>query len=111
MRRYVPALALALALALVPSAAAATPSLRVAELAPLEVRGAGFVAREKIRVVLVLHGARYARTVVATAGGRFVARFARSLDPCADHLVRAIGRLGSRAVARARPPLGGCAAP
>ena len=74
--------------------AAATPSLRVADEAPLVVRGSGFKAGEQVRVWLTLTtGRRYRDTLAAAAGG-FSVRF--TITPAQCPLVRSLAAVGSR---------------
>jgi hypothetical protein len=90
-----------LALAAVASAAAATPTLRVADQSPLVVRGAGFRAGEHVRVWLGLTTSRRYRDVVAGAAGSFTARFTVTPAQCA--FVRSLSAVGSRGSRAARP--------
>jgi hypothetical protein len=67
------------------------------------VRGAGFRAKERVRVVAQVNG-RHVKTVLATATGTFAARFVGvSQSSCAGYLVRATGNKGSRAYLRHVP--------
>jgi hypothetical protein len=78
-------------------------ALRVADLTPFSVRGSGFRARERVRIVAQVEG-RHVKTVRATATGIFKARFAGvSIPACAGYLVRATGGKGSRAYLRHVP--------
>jgi hypothetical protein len=81
-------------LAIAAPLAAAMPSLRVADEAPLIVRGSGFKAGEKVRVWLTLTtGRRYRDTLAAAAGG-FSVRF--TVTPAQCPLVRSLTAVGSR---------------
>ena len=85
------------------STSSSTTTLRVALFAPLSVRGAGFRAKERVRVVVQVKG-RHVKTVLATATGTFLARFGGvSLPSCTGYLVRATGSQGRRAYLRHVP--------
>jgi hypothetical protein len=93
----------AVAAALAAPAGAAGPRLSVADDTPFTVRGAGFVAREHVRVVVTANGSA-TRWATASAGGAFTLRFPTvRLGACAAYAVRAYGSHGSRAVIRIRP--------
>jgi hypothetical protein len=85
---------------------ASHPRLALDGTRPLSVRGSGFRAHERVR--LVLHrpaGARH-RRATAGAGGTFSAAFRGvAVDRCSGFWVSASGSEGSRAklVRRARP--------
>lgn len=83
------------------------PTVRVVDRTPLVVRGSGFVAEERVTVV-VAAGSRWTRRVAATARGTFVARFAVSLGRCARYSVQAFGSAGSRARLLPTRPTIGC---
>jgi hypothetical protein len=102
----------ALALVLVPAGAARNqraPTLRVVDLAPLTVRGTGFVPAEKVRLALRPGRPRaVVRTVSAGPSGSFRAGFGlAAVEPCRGAVViTATGSRGSRASVRrpCRPP-------
>jgi hypothetical protein len=83
-------------------------ALRVADTAPFSVRGTGFRAQERVRVVALVRG-RHVKAVVATATGTFRVRFVSvSVPACDGYFVRATGNKGSRAYLRHIPE---CPAP
>jgi hypothetical protein len=96
----------ALALAVSVSGSAATPgdatvggraTLKVADTAPLKLRGNGFLARERVRVTVSARG-RGVKRVIANAAGSFVVAFeAVSMDRCSRLVAVAVGSQGSRA--------------
>ena len=86
--------ALLLALVAVAAAAAAPPTLRVVDQSPLVIRGSGFKAGEKVRVVLSLTTMRRYRDVAAGTAGGFTARF--TVTPAQCSLVRSLSAVGSR---------------
>lgn len=101
--------ALILALWLVPAGLALAGSSRehatltLVDRAPLTVRGAGFKARDTVRLT-VRGDAVASRTVRATVGGRFVAVFpAIAADRCSLQRVAAIGRSGAHAELKLLP--------
>jgi hypothetical protein len=103
MRLLLP-LAFLVALALPATSIARAPHLTVTASAPLTVKGAGFAARERIRVVASLPGAA-AHWATATATGGFTVRFsAMTVDSCTAYIVRASGLQGDNAILRIRPP-------
>jgi hypothetical protein len=84
-------------------APAGRATLTVMSVSPLAVSGRGFKSGER---VVVSTGTRR-KTVVATAAGRFVARFAGLR--CAGATIVAVGSRGSRATTR--PPKVLCVEP
>jgi hypothetical protein len=85
------------------SASSPRAALRVADVAPFSVRGSGFRAQERVRIVAQVRG-RHVKAIVATATGTFRVRFVGvSLPACAGYLVRATGNKGSRAYLRHIP--------
>ena len=95
------ALGLALSVALLGSAANGGESRKKATLklaggAPLTLRGADFLANEKVRVTLSGKVTR-AKQVTASSGGGFVVRFPATFDRCSTTIARAVGAKGSRA--------------
>ena len=78
-------------------------AVRVADVAPFSLRGSGFRAQERVRIVAQVRG-RHVKAVVATATGTFRVRFVGvSVPACAGYLVRATGNKGSRAYLRHLP--------
>jgi len=103
MRALLP-IVLVLALLLPAAAVATAPRLAVADVSPLAVKGTGFAAKERIRVVASLPGASV-HWATASATGAFVVRFsAMNPDSCTAYVVRAAGVRGDSAVLRVRPP-------
>jgi hypothetical protein len=81
----------------------ASPALTVPDTTPFVVRGSRFKANEKVRVVAQVEG-RHVKTVFATAGGVFTARFPGvSVQGCTAYIVRATGSKGSSAYLRHLP--------
>jgi uncharacterized protein (DUF58 family) len=102
----------ALALVLVPAVLAATgPRVRLTDRSPATVAGTGFHTRERVVVTVTANRARMAKTVLTTAGGAFVARFAHdiALAPCGQLAVSAVGARGDRAAWKMPPEV--CGAP
>jgi hypothetical protein len=94
------------------AASMARPSLRVAGLDPVTVRGSSFHARERVKVTLVSGALKRTLSVRTSAAGRFTATFdlLTPLDPCiAGWAVTAIGAEGDRASAKG--PLRQCPPP
>ena len=91
-----------------PDAAARVSALRFVSLAPVRVRGSGFVPREDVRVTLVVGRRSIVRTARADGSGVFTVSFGLvALDPCRGAAVaRVVGSHGSRAIRRreCRPP-------
>ncbi len=107
------ALGLALSVALLGSAANGGESrkkatLRLSGAAPLTLRGANFLANERVRVTLSGER-RQMKQVTAGAAGGFVVRFSVAFDRCTATIVRAVGAKGSLAGLKV-PPLA-CPAP
>ena len=85
------------------------PALKLVRTAPLELRGTGFRARDRIDIVLSIGELRRVRRVTASADGSFRIRFDPflALDVCRGNLaVTATGSGGEKAVyrRRCRPP-------
>jgi hypothetical protein len=100
--------ALALGLALLGSAANGGESRQKATLklsggAPLTLRGAHFLANERVRVTV---SGKVTRTkqVTASRTGVFVVRFQTAYDRCSTTIALAVGARGSRAGLKL-PPL------
>jgi hypothetical protein len=78
-------------------ASRARPALSIVSLDPLTVRGKGFVARERVKL-LVGATAPKTRSARADARGRFTANLGiKAAGRCASVAVQAIGSRGSRA--------------
>jgi hypothetical protein len=87
------------------SGTAATRSARVrlADQSPVTVRGAGFVAHERVRVTVSAKTTR-THTVDANAAGAFTTRFLRwTIGGCTAYSISAKGSDGSRAFWRVAP--------
>ena len=81
-------------------------TLRLASTAPLKLRGSGFVARERIRVVVSSGGDRKTQRLRADAAGRFVVAFAEvTVGRCDGLSAEALGSRGSRAAVRLPHPV------
>jgi hypothetical protein len=79
--------------------AAATPKLRLITVQPLVVRGESFKPRERVVVTALTPIGPKWIVVRATVRGRLGATFRLPDQPCGKaFVVRAAGRLGSRAV-------------
>jgi hypothetical protein len=108
VRFIVPAVALlAVAAAVAPAAsssqAVTRPQLRLTATSPIVVRGSGFHAGERVRLV-VRAPALVIRRVTAGTGGAFTMRVnAFAGDVCAGLSVTATGDHGSRATYRRLP--------
>jgi hypothetical protein len=93
----VAAVALTLAASASSAAAPARPTLRAVTLQPLVVRGTHFRPFERIKLFLTAD-VPASRTLKATRGGTFVARFpAVEVGRCDGFVLQAIGVRGSRA--------------
>lgn len=92
--RVVVVTALALGLALVAGANAAQQqaSIRIVRVAPLTVRGEGFDAGQRVRLVATTGRARDRAVARATGTGTFTARFSMlfAVEPCHGTLVVAV---------------------
>lgn len=86
---------------------ARAPSLAVVSQQPLVVRGVGFRAGERVKL-LVTVGGRAAPTGAAraSASGRFTARLGSGVGPADAVVVQAIGAGGSRAMVDVAVPTG-----
>lgn len=95
---------LASTVALASPAAVASPHLAVTAVHPITVRGARFLPRERVRVVVTTGAGKGTRYVRASRTGTFAVRFtAVRVAPCPWYVVRATGNRGSRAVLRLMP--------
>ena len=92
--------ALAVAVALMLSGGAAGPSLRAADLDPLTLRGTGFRANERVKLLFAGPQTVQSRAVRTNARGRFRVVFRVALGRCDPVVVQALGARGSRAVFR-----------
>jgi hypothetical protein len=106
--RVVVAVAVALVLASACAAAAARPTLRLASLTPLTVRGDGFSARERITLRITVGGIPSKRSVRAGTAGRFMARLDEQPARCDVVEVRALGETGHTAKAARLELPNGC---
>jgi hypothetical protein len=92
------------------ASAARAASMRLVDFTPVTVRGRGFGARERVKVV-VSFGAgrtRWVGRARASRSGRFTATVpAARLSRCSGFVIRAIGDAGSRAAIR-RPQRPAC---
>jgi hypothetical protein len=110
MRRIAAAGLLAVAVVAPASATSATPSITLADRAPVVVHGTGFAARERVLVTLRSGFARAEKHARATYRGSFVVRFdAIMLTPCEGAAVVAAGARGH--VARLKLRLRECPEP
>jgi hypothetical protein len=89
--------------------AAATPKLRVFNGTPVRVTGAGFHARERVKLTFSADGI-WRKAVRATSAGRFTAVFPdATVDRCMGYSVLARGSMGALASLKVMPV--GCAPP
>jgi hypothetical protein len=96
--------AIALLSAVTAGAQATRTRVWVSSTEPLVVRGSGFVARERVHVV-VTAGGRFERTATAAADGSLVVRFrTATVDRCLGYTVRAVGDQGSHATITPKAP-------
>jgi hypothetical protein len=79
------------------SGIARTPRLEIVRAAPLTIRGAGFRARERVRVLATAAGVE-TRRVSASAAGTFTVRLSLEAGRCTALVVQAFGAAGSRAM-------------
>jgi hypothetical protein len=85
------------ALAAGQSVASGQPAMKIADRSPLTLRGTGFAAGERVRLVIRVPG-REQKRVTATRRGSFVAAFSRAnYNRCSGLTAFAIGSRGSRA--------------
>lgn len=102
MRRVLSAIALAAVLAVTAAAGGAgartvVPSLRLVDQSPLAVHGAGFQARERVRVSFFTAGA-VVRHTTADARGAFTVSSDKAIaSRCEGFRIVAVGNRGSRA--------------
>jgi hypothetical protein len=102
MRLLLP-LALTATLLLPSAAAARTPRLTVSNDSPLTIKGIGFAAGERVRVV-VMHDGATNRWATTSRLGSFSVRLPLTVDSCTAYLVRAFGARGDAATLAVRPP-------
>jgi hypothetical protein len=99
--------ACAVAAALAAVATAPGASLNLGGTHPVSVRGEGFHARERVRLVLHEGGDTHRRRARAGASGAFSATFkGTAIDRCEPFSITATGRAGSRARVGRRAPVG-----
>ncbi len=107
MRRMRLILATLLLAAFAPAAlgAAGRPHVRLTDGSPATVTGAGFGAREHVVVTVKGSSSRLVKTVVTSARGAFVARFAKSVSAsgCNQIAIVAVGAKGDRAAWKSPP--------
>jgi hypothetical protein len=84
--------------------ASQAPRVRVADSAPLVVRGSNFRQYEVVRVVYRAQST-WRRTATATAAGTFTVRFPVSLRLCPPSSLTATGSKGSQATYKPPPPM------
>ncbi|HEY9350896.1 MAG TPA: hypothetical protein VIP75_09410 [Acidothermales bacterium] len=99
--RGVAAAAVLAALSIVGSTAAngaAKPTISVVDRTPVVLRGAGFVSRERVLVIVRTELLRVTQRTTATTGGRFLVRFdGIRLAPCTGASIVALGARGHTA--------------
>ena len=97
--RRIAVLALLLAVAAPAAAAPRIPRIWLSDRSPVSVAGRGFQSEERVKVTVSESGARWAKSVVTTTAGAFVAHFRVSVSgQCGSMLVvTATGSKGSRA--------------
>ena len=79
------------------TAAAAKAELRLADGAPLTLRGAHFYSRERVRLIVVARR-KVTKSLTATGGGAFVVRLRGiAVGRCQGFIAFAVGSRGSRA--------------
>ncbi len=106
MRRLLLLAAVLAAVAVAPGGLARThPTIDVTRTIPITVKGSGFKAGERVRVVVRSPGI-HRKTVTATRRGSFTAIFRSAASKCASIRAIAIGNKGSRASAYVPPSCG-----
>ena len=70
--------------------------VEIVRTAPLTIRGTGFKAGERVRLLATGDGVE-TRRIAATTAGSFTARFGLPAGRCTALVVQAIGNMGSRA--------------
>jgi hypothetical protein len=83
------------------------PALSLVKPVPLQVRGTGFHARERVRVVAVVARTSVTKWVRASSHGSFAMALKLEAGHCSGLRVIAVGNAGSRATLM-RPPLPAC---
>jgi len=83
------------------------PGLRLVKPAPLQFRGSGFRAQERVRVVAGAGLVSVTKRVRASGHGSFAVAFKFGASHCSGLRVMAIGNAGSRATLK-RAPLPAC---
>lgn len=91
---------------LTPTLASATgPRVRTLDRATFTVRGVGFAARERVRVVATTPGQSTTKWTRTGSGGGFtVAMPTFAFESCNGFILRAFGATGDRATFIRRPP-------
>lgn len=84
-------------------AATAAPKLRIVALNPMAIRGSGFAARERVKLLIVAPRPAV-RWVRASARGMFSIRLRFKVGRCEAVVVQAVGARGSRAQAELLRP-------
>jgi hypothetical protein len=85
------------------SESAKGPSLRLTQVAPLEVVGAHFRSHERVRLIADIGRARDTKRIRASGEGAFLGRFAIGGGHCTSVRVRAVGSSGSKAQLKLPP--------
>jgi len=83
------------------------PALRLVKPVPLEVRGSGFRAGERVRLVARAANFTSTKRLRASSSGSFAVAFRLGASHCSGLLVIATGNAGSRTTLK-RPPLPEC---
>jgi hypothetical protein len=78
-------------------APAGKPRLEIVRTVPLTIRGVGFRAGERVRILATGEGAD-TKWVTATAAGAFTLRLRVRVGRCIPLVVQAVGAAGSRAM-------------
>jgi hypothetical protein len=89
----------------------ARPTVGITGTSPFEIRGAGFVPRERVQVLLAVGGRQLSKSTVASQAGIFSVAFQASLGRCGRFVVQAFGAQGSRARVLQRRQLPDCVSP
>ena len=84
--------------------AATGPSLRLASIEPLVVKGSHFRAPERVRVTVLTRGEKVTKRVRTTTGQFTVSFGTLDVDRCSSFAVRAVGSSGDSAVLKRLPP-------
>ncbi|MGH3105432.1 MAG: hypothetical protein ACRDN6_15175 [Gaiellaceae bacterium] len=97
-------------LALPAGASERRPVVRIVDERPVTVAGHAFARAERVTVRVTVFGEQpFAKTVTASAAGRFTAIFRlHSLPECGGYVLTATGNRGSRATLRRFDPPAPC---